>query len=323
MKKKMLGCAVTLLAGSLIAADSTPKEDVIAAARKLGEQASYSWKQTVVVPEDAPFKPSPSEGKTVKGGVTYFTFSFGDNSTQIYLKGTNSAVSDPDGGWQSASELEGDEGPGRFMSFLVRDFKTPAAQAGELAGTAKELKSDEGVISGEMTTDAARSQFKFGTVIDPKGSVKFSGSRMDKSPSTNSRSSVRRNSTAMKWMWIATQPLRSPTSAQPKLKCRRMRKRNLILRPPRLRLQPRNEAERKIAGFELASKHRHAKGLGELVGTRLIPPFAAQESFQTAGGPPPAALAPVKRCQNFATPFRRRTAGTDDRSRYARRMILS
>ena len=173
MKKKMLGCAVTLLAGSLIAADSTPKEDVIAAARKLGEQASYSWKQTVVVPEDAPFKPSPSEGKTVKGGVTYFTFSFGDNSTQIYLKGTNSAVSDPDGGWQSASELEGDEGPGRFMSFLVRDFKTPAAQAGELAGTAKELKSDEGVISGEMTTDAARSQFKFGTVTGPKGSVKF------------------------------------------------------------------------------------------------------------------------------------------------------
>ena len=173
MKKNLLFVASMLLAGSLAAADSTPKDDVTAAAKKLGTQANYSWKQTVVVPEDAPFKPGPSEGKTEKGGVTYFTFSFGDDSTKIYLKGTNSAISNPDGGWQSASEMENDEGPGRFIGFLVRAFKTPAAQAGELAGTAKELKPDGEVISGDMTDEGAKSQFRFGKVTDPKGSVKF------------------------------------------------------------------------------------------------------------------------------------------------------
>jgi hypothetical protein len=173
MKKNLLFVALMLLAGSLTAADSTPKDDVVAAAKKLGAQANYSWKQTVVVPEDAPFKPGPSDGKTEKDGVTYFTFSFGDDSTKIYLKGTNEAISNPDGGWQSAKEMESDEGPGRFISFLVRAFKTPAAQAGELAGTAKELKVDGDVISGDMTDDGAKSQFRFGNVTGPKGSVKF------------------------------------------------------------------------------------------------------------------------------------------------------
>jgi hypothetical protein len=173
MKKNLLSVTLMLLAGSLAAADSTPKDDVAAAAKKLGAQANYSWKQTVVVPEDAPFKPGPSEGKTEKGGVTYFTFSFGDDSTKIYLKGTNSAISNPDGGWQSAAEMENDEGPGRFIGFLVRAFKAPAAQAEELAGTAKELTLDGDVISGDMSDDGAKSQFRFGKVTDPKGSVKF------------------------------------------------------------------------------------------------------------------------------------------------------
>ncbi len=173
MKTSLLSFAFTLLAGLLIAADATPKDTVIAAAKKLGEQANYSWKQTVVVPEDAPFKPGPSEGKTEKGGVSYFTFSFGDNATKIYLQNSNSAASNPDGGWQSGKELENDEGPGRFTVFLIRAFQTPAAQAEELAGTVQEYKVDDDVISGDMTSDGAKGQFKFGTVTNPKGSVKF------------------------------------------------------------------------------------------------------------------------------------------------------
>jgi len=173
MKKNLLSVALTLLAGSLIAGDATPKAEVLAAAKKLGGRANYSWKETVVVPEDAPFKPGPAEGKIETGGVTYFTFSFGDNATRVYLKGTNSAVSNPDGGWQSAKEIENDEGPGRFISFLVREFKAPAAQAVELAGTVNEFKADGDLISGDMTSEGAKSQFKFGNVTEPKGSVKF------------------------------------------------------------------------------------------------------------------------------------------------------
>lgn len=173
MKKLPASFALALLAGPLLAADSSPKDDVVAAAKKLGAQPNYSWKQSVVVPEDSPFKPGPTEGKTEKGGVTYFTSSFGDNTTRVFLKNGQSAISNPDGGWSSAKEMEGEEGPGQFMAFIVRAFRAPAAEAEELAGTAKELKQDGGVVSGDMSEAGAKSQFRFGTVTDPKGSVKF------------------------------------------------------------------------------------------------------------------------------------------------------
>jgi hypothetical protein len=162
-----------LLAGSAIAADATPKDNVTAAAKKLGESSGYSWKQTVVVPESAPFKPGPTEGKVEKGGVTFFTLSFGDNVTQIYLKGDKSAIHGPDGDWQSAKELENDEGPGRFLSAVTKSFKAPSVQAADLAAGAKELKEDGGVIASELTEAGAKSLFRFGNVTNPKGSVKF------------------------------------------------------------------------------------------------------------------------------------------------------
>ena len=45
MKKNILLCTTALLAGSLFAADS-PKDDLKAAAKKLGDSASYSWTST-------------------------------------------------------------------------------------------------------------------------------------------------------------------------------------------------------------------------------------------------------------------------------------
>ena len=173
MKNHLLSAALTLLAGSLIAADSNPKNEVTAAAKKLGEKANYGWKQTIVVPESAPFKPGPSEGKLEKDGVTFFTLSFGDNTTQIYLKGDKSAIHGPDGGWQSAKDLEGDEGPGRFLGFIIKSFKAPSAQATELADAAKELKKDGDAYSSDLTEAGAKAQFRFGNPTDPKGSVKF------------------------------------------------------------------------------------------------------------------------------------------------------
>lgn len=164
---------LAFLAGPLLAADSNPKDDVVAAAKKLGAQPNYSWKQTTAVPDDAQFKPGPTEGKTEKGGATFFTVSFGEDTTKIFLKDGQSAISNPDGGWASAKELEADEGPGRFMAFFVRTFRPPAQEAEELAGSAKELKQDGGVISGDMTEAGAKSLFRFGTVTNPKGWVKF------------------------------------------------------------------------------------------------------------------------------------------------------
>lgn len=172
MKSTTLFSIAMLLATSLLAADTSPKDEVIAAAKKLGEKPNYAWKTTVVVPESAQFKPGPSEGKTGKEGITYFSVSFGDNTTRIYLKG-DKAVANVDGAWQTLAEMEGDEGPGRFLSFMIRNFKTPVAQAEELAGTAKELKKDGDVYASEMTDEGAKAQFRWGNVTSPKGSVKF------------------------------------------------------------------------------------------------------------------------------------------------------
>jgi hypothetical protein len=179
MKKTILFGAMALLAGSLFAADSSPKDDVINAAKKLADQPNYSWHTTVVVPEDARFKPGPTEGKTEKDGLTYVKLSFGDNDTEIYMQGTNAAVTDPDGGWQSLAELESDDqGPGRFMVGMIRNFKAPAAQVIDLVNGAKDLTKDGDAYSSDLTESGAKDLMTFrrgggANVSNPSGSVKF------------------------------------------------------------------------------------------------------------------------------------------------------
>jgi hypothetical protein len=173
----LLGCTV-LLAGSLLAADTTPKEDVTNAAKKLAEKGNYSWHTTVAVPEDAMFKPGPTDGKTEKDGYTLVKTTMRDNDVQYVIKGDKAAVTNPDGGWQSASELENSEGPGRFFARMIRNFKAPAVQAGDIAADVKELKKDGDVYSGDLTEEGAKNLLTFrrggqATVSNAKGSAKF------------------------------------------------------------------------------------------------------------------------------------------------------
>lgn len=173
MKRNLLLTTLALLAGSLLAADSTPKDAVAAAAKALGDKTNYSWKTTVVVPESAQFKPGPTEGWTEKDGFTRITMSFGDNTTQAVMKGDKAAVHTADGGWQTPAELDNAEGPGRFLGRMVKNFKAPTAQATELAAAAKELKQDGDTYAGDLTEAGAKAQFRFGTATNAKGSVKF------------------------------------------------------------------------------------------------------------------------------------------------------
>jgi len=175
-EKNMLFSALTLMAGSLLAADSSPKDDVTNAAKKLGEKANYSWKQTVVVPESTQFKPGPTEGKTEKDGFTHLTWSFNDNSSQGVVKGDKGAATDPDGGWQSLTELESAEGFFRFTARRLKTLNAPAAHVVELVGLTKELKKEGETIVGELTEEGAKAQIRFGpnsNVSNAKASVKF------------------------------------------------------------------------------------------------------------------------------------------------------
>jgi hypothetical protein len=176
MKTSIVFAIAALTAASLVAAESNPKDDVTSAAKALGEKSNYSWKATVVVPADSRFHPGPTEGKTEKNGATRVSMTFGDNTTELLMQGGKSAVHTEDGGWQSPSELD-DQGPGRFIGAMIRNFKAPAAQAAELASQTKELTKNGDVYSGDLTDEGAKAllQFRGGnaTVSDAKGSVKF------------------------------------------------------------------------------------------------------------------------------------------------------
>src|SRR5436190_19750537 len=119
MKKQIVTMALTAFAASLLAAETGGKDEVINAAKKLGEKASYSWKTTVVVPESAQFKPGPTDGKTEKDGFTDVKMTFFENPVEFVSKGDKVAFTDQDGAWKSLAEAEGAEGPGQFMALLV------------------------------------------------------------------------------------------------------------------------------------------------------------------------------------------------------------
>jgi len=157
MRKTLLfGAMAAVLTLSLSAAGSSPKEDITSAAKALAERANYSWRMTTVVPENSPFRPGPWDGKIEKDGLTHVTLSFGENTSQFVLKGDKAAASSPDGNWQSLTEMENGEGPGRFFGMLIRNFKAPAAQAAQLASYAKELKKDGELYSSDLTEEGAK-----------------------------------------------------------------------------------------------------------------------------------------------------------------------
>jgi hypothetical protein len=187
MRKNLLLGIFTLVAGSLIAADSSPKDAVISATTALGSEANYSWHSAVASPGGGGRFNGPTDGKTEKDGYTWISMVRGDNTTLAIFKGTNGAINTPDNGWQSFAEASADNGGGGFnmVTFLVRtlqNYKTPDQQAASLATQAADLKADTNGISGDLTEDGAKSLLTFGrpatgdnapTVTNPKGSVTF------------------------------------------------------------------------------------------------------------------------------------------------------
>jgi hypothetical protein len=185
MKKTILLCTTALLAGSLFAADS-PKDDVKAAAKKLGD--NYSWKGSV---ENAGgggnrgFGGGPTDGKTA-GGTTWLSMARRDTKTEAVLTTGKGAIKTEDG-WQSLADAAKDDGgggfnPTRFLAMRLQNYKTPSAEAADLADKAKELKKDGDAISGDLTEDGAKGLLSFRPpggggdgpqVSGAKGSVKF------------------------------------------------------------------------------------------------------------------------------------------------------
>ena len=187
MKKNLLFGLILSLAGSLLAADSSPKDSVVSAATALGNEANYSWHSTVENAGGGGGRGGgPSDGKTEKGGYTWVSTARGGNTTVAVLKGTNGAISTPDNGWQSLKDATADNGngfnPAMFLALQFQNYKTPGQQAVTLANSAADLKAGDNGISGDLTADGAKGLLAFGrppgggdapTVANPKGSVTF------------------------------------------------------------------------------------------------------------------------------------------------------
>ena len=181
MIKSVAFGVMALVAGLAFAADA-PKDDVVKAAKKLGDAANYSWKTTTeMAGGGGQNRPGGREGKIEKGGFTMLSMPRAQSTTEVVIKGTKGAIKTGDA-WQSLEEAAADtQGPGRFMGRMVQTFKAPAAEAEDLAGKAKELKLADGVYSGDLTEDGAKSLLMMGgrggnnppEIAGAKGSVKF------------------------------------------------------------------------------------------------------------------------------------------------------
>lgn len=160
MKRTVLVGSLLTLAATLIAAESSPKDDVAEAAKKLSGADNYSWKATV---EFGNFT-GTTDGKTDKDGLTSLSMTFGDNTTDAFLKTGKGAVKAGDQGWQSLAEMEAntEQGPARFLLRRLQTFKTPSKELTEISEKVKELKKDGEVYSGDLTEEGAKDQLSFG-----------------------------------------------------------------------------------------------------------------------------------------------------------------
>lgn len=178
MRKMAMSVALAMLGVYVAPVSADSKEDVKAAAKKLSDASSYSWKATTE--SSGRFQTGPVEGKT-KDGVIQLSLSIRDNTTQAFVKGEQGAVETSDG-WQSLSELAEGEGRGRFLVFMLRGYQTPAEEAAEIVGNVKDLKEEDGALAGELTEDGVKALMRFGrrrgnnggpSVRNANGSAKF------------------------------------------------------------------------------------------------------------------------------------------------------
>ena len=129
MKRNILLGTLALLAGSLVAANAAPKDDVTAAAKKLADKDNYAWKQKTENAGGGGFGGGASEGKVEKDGYLWVSMTMRDNTIEAVKKGDKGAIKTADG-WQSLSEAtSGDAGPATFAARRLQNFKAPAAQA--------------------------------------------------------------------------------------------------------------------------------------------------------------------------------------------------
>jgi hypothetical protein len=176
LRRLPLAVIVALVLSPSLLAFADAKDDVKAAAKKLADTDGYSWRTST----EGGFA-STTEGKTQKDGFTQLSTTIRDNTVEIVIKGDKAAIKTQDG-WKSASEAAEEQGPGRFLARMAQNFKSPAAQAEEIADKAAKLDKSDDAVAGTLSEEGAKALMTFGgrrqggqapPISDAKGTVKY------------------------------------------------------------------------------------------------------------------------------------------------------
>jgi hypothetical protein len=149
MKKATPFTIILMVTASLSAADS-PRDTLVAAARKLATSDNYSWK---ILSEAGPH----FEGKTEKDGFTLVNITDGSLTLS---KGTNAAFKPPDGEWQSVADTFSGDANGDVKIAAFRALmNTPFPPAQEIEALVEQLGNitvAKGVYSSTLTEESAK-----------------------------------------------------------------------------------------------------------------------------------------------------------------------
>ena len=96
MKTKILFGILAMVAASVIAADSSTKDDVTPAVKKLAQKENHSWKSTMDFGSFA----STSEGKTDKEGLIALSIASGEKYPGGISQGGKGALKTAEQDWQ-------------------------------------------------------------------------------------------------------------------------------------------------------------------------------------------------------------------------------
>jgi hypothetical protein len=176
MLKRMI-LSAAMVVGCAAFAHASDQDDMKAALQKLADSPNYSWKSTV----EGGMAASEQTGKTQKDGLTMVSMTRQDNTVEMVVHGKQFAVKTDDG-WKSAAELTGDDASGqqRMLAGMMRNFKTPVAQAQEFVDKLENIKKTSDGYTADLSADAAKAMLTLPrrgqnaprTITNPKVSIK-------------------------------------------------------------------------------------------------------------------------------------------------------
>jgi len=153
----LMGAAFSLCLSALAA----PKDEALKAVEKLAAADNYTWKSSW---QNSQFGAAPTVGRIDKAGLAVVSRTMRDNTILSVHQGDKAATETQDG-WRSLAELEADQGggqgSGRFAAMMLRGFRPAAEEAKYLVENCTGLSLSDGVFTGKLSEEAAKSMASF------------------------------------------------------------------------------------------------------------------------------------------------------------------